>query len=274
MDTTTNSVSKIVNKKNNTLSLPLNILLLVVRSLTTLMRTPEALLPPVAISIFFLVIYQSTLGKAADFIPGIGGSYLGFILPLSIVSGSLSGSGIAAQNLVRDIERGYFDKLLLTPVRRAALLLAPILAGAVILGIQSTIVVLVGLLLGLQPATGILGLLVVIGLGVLLGLGFAGFTVSAALGSGSAAATQGASFLFFPLTFLAPTFVPMSLLSGWLEVAAKVNPITYVLQAMRALLNTGWDGQAIGTSILACLILAVIMYALAAFALRVRTRRS
>ncbi len=259
---------------NNTLSLPVHIYLLVVRSLTTLLRTPEALLPPVAISIFFLIIYQSTLGKAAGYIPGIGGSYLGFILPLSIVSGSLSGSGIAAQNLVRDIERGYFDKLLLTPVRRAALLLAPILAGAIILGIQATIVVLVGLLLGLQPATGFLGLLAVIGLGVLLGIGFSGFTVSAALGSGSAAATQGASFLFFPLTFLAPTFVPLSLLSGWLAVAARINPITYVLEAMRALLNTGWDGKAIVTSILACLILAVAMYALAVVALNARTRRS
>jgi ABC-2 type transport system permease protein len=274
MDTQNNTVLHKSYVKNNALSLPVNIFLLAVRSLTTLLRTPEALLPPVAISIFFLVIYQSTLGKAADFIPGIGGSYLGFILPLSIVSGSLSGSGIAAQNLVRDIERGYFDKLLLTPVRRSALLLAPILAGAVILGFQSTIVVSAGLLLGLKPATGFLGLLVVIGLSVLLGLGFAGFTVSAALGSGSAAATQGASFLFFPLTFLAPTFVPMSLLSGWLEIAAKVNPITYVLQAMRALLNTGWDINAIATSILACLILAIIMYALAAFALRVRTRRN
>jgi ABC-2 type transport system permease protein len=259
---------------NKPLSLPVHIYLLVVRSLTTLLRTPEALLPPVAISIFFLVIYQSTLGKAAGFIPGIGGSYLGFILPLSIVSGSLSGSGIAAQNLVRDIERGYFDKLLLTPVRRAALLLAPILAGAIILGGQATIVVSVGLLLGLKPVTGFLGLLTVIGLGVLLGIGFSGFTVSAALGSGNAAATQGASFLFFPLTFLAPTFVPLSLLSGWLEVAAKLNPITYVLEAMRAVLNTGWDTQAIGTSILACLALAVAMYALAALALSVRTRRT
>ncbi len=260
--------------RSQVLSLPVHIFLLVIRSLTTLSRTPEALLPPLAISIFFLVIYQSTLGKAAGFIPGINGSYLGFILPLSIVSGSLSGSGIAAQNLVRDIERGYFDKLLLTPVRRAALLLAPILAGAVILGIQAAIVVSVGLLLGLKSATGFLGLLAVIGLGILLGIGFAGFTVSAALGSGSAAATQGASFLFFPLTFLAPTFVPLSLLSGWLEVAARINPITYVMEAMRALLNTGWDAKAIGNSILACLILAVAMYALAAFALSVRTRRS
>jgi ABC-2 type transport system permease protein len=273
MQTKTLELTTVRPHANKPLSLPVHVFLLAWRSLVTLLRTPEALLPPIAISIFFLVIYQSTLGKAASFIPGIRGSYLGFILPLSIISGSLSGSGVAAQNLVRDIERGYFDKLLLTPVRRAALLLAPILAGAVILGIQAAIVVGVGLLLGLKPATGFLGLLAVIGLGVLLGIGFAGFTVSAALGSGSAAATQGASFLFFPLTFLAPTFVPLALLSGWLEVAARLNPITYVLEAMRALLNTGWDAQAIGTSLLACLILAAAMYALAVFALRVRTRR-
>jgi len=274
MDTQANNLTITKSKKSNSISLPVNVFLLVIRSLTTIMRTPEALLPPLAISIFFLVIYQSTLGKASSFIPGIGGSYLGFILPLSIVSGSLSGSGIAAQNLVRDIERGYFDKLLLTPVRRAALLLAPIMAGAIILGIQSAIVVAVGLLLGLQPVTGLPGLLVVIGLGILLGIGFAGFTVSAALGSGSAAATQGASFLFFPLTFLAPTFVPLALLSGWLAVAAKLNPITYVMEAMRSLLNTGWDAKAIGISILACLILAAATYALAALALSVRVRRT
>jgi ABC-2 type transport system permease protein len=246
---------------------------LVRRSLVTIARAPEALLPPVFISLFFLVIYQSTLGKAASLIPGIGGSYLGSILPLSIVTSALSGAGIAAQNLVRDLERGYFDKLLLTPVRRPALLLAPILAGSVILGLQAAIVVGVALLMGLEPATGALGLLAVIGIAVLLGTGFAGFTVSAALGSGSAAATQGASFLFFPLTFLAPTFVPLELLSGWLAVAAKLNPITYVLEAMRALLNEGWDWTAIGQGVLACLILAVLTYALAAIALRVRTRR-
>jgi ABC-2 type transport system permease protein len=175
--------------------------------------------------------------------------------------------------LVRDLERGYFDKLILTPVSRPALLLGPILAGSVILGFQAAIVVAVALLLGLHSATGVLGLLAVIGLAVLLGTGFAGFTVSAALGSGSAAATQGASFLCFPLTFLAPTFVPLELLSGWLAVAAQLNPITYVLEAMRALLNTGWDGAAIWKGVLACLILAVVTYTLAAIALRVRTRR-
>jgi ABC-2 type transport system permease protein len=242
--------------------------------LDPIFRTPEALLPPIAISVFFLIIYESTLGRAANFIPNIQGGYLGFILPLSIVSASLSGAGIAAQNVVRDIERGYFNKLLLTPVNRAVLLLGPILAGSVILGLQAAIVVGVALLLGLQSATGVPGLLAVIGLTVLLGTGFAGFTVSAALGSGSAAATQGASFIFFPLTFLTPTLVPLDLLSGWLKTAAQVNPITYVLGAMRPIIGSGWGVTAIWQGVLACVLLAVTTYVLAAVALRARTRRS
>ncbi len=254
-------------------SLPAQIALMTWRSLVTIFRTPSALLPPIAISVFFLVIYESTLGTAAGFIPNLKGGYLGFILPLSIVSASLSGAGIAAQNLVRDIESGYFDKLLLTPASRAALLLGVILSGAMILGLQASLVVGVALLLGLETATGALGLLAVIGLAVLLGTGFAGFTVSAALGSGSAAATQGASFIFFPLTFLAPTFVPIELLDGWLETAARLNPITYVLEAMRSLINTGWEAAAIWQGILACLLLALAMYALTVYALQVRTRR-
>lgn len=250
-------------------------LLITWRNLLTIFRTPAALIPPLGISIFFLIIYESTLGKAAGFIPNLSGnSYLGFILPLSIVSSSLSGAGIAAQNMVRDIESGYFDKLLLTPVSRAALLLGPILAGALILGLQASIVVVVALVMGLESATGFSGLLVVIGLAVLLGTGFAGFTVSAALGSGSAAATQGASFIFFPLTFLTASFVPLDLLSGWLKTAARFNPITYVLEAMRTTLLTGWDSTVIWQGIAACLILAALMYFLAIRALRVRTNRT
>lgn len=254
---------------------PQQILLLTRRNLLTILRTPEALIPPIAISVFFLLIYESTLGEAAAFVPGLSGnSYLGFILPLSIVSSALAGAGLASQNLVRDLESGYFDKLLLTPISRASLLLGPILAGALILALQTSIVIGVGVLLGLEPVTGIPGLLVVIGIALLLGVGFAGFTVSAALGSGSAAVTQSAGFIFFPLTFLTASFVPLELLDGWLRTAARVNPITYVLGAMRDTLNVGWVSSSLWQGVLACLILALAMYALAVFALRVRTRRS
>lgn len=244
------------------------------QNLLTIFRRPEAVLPPIGISLFFLLIYDSTLGGAASFIPNLGGnSYLGFILPLSIVSSSLSGAGIAAQNLVRNIEGGYFDKLLLTPISRAALLTGTILSGGVILGLQASIVVGVALLMGLEVATGILGALAVIGMAVLLGLGFAGFTMSAALGSGNAAVVQSASFIFFPLTFLAPTFVPLELLDGWLKTAARFNPITYVLEAMRATLNTGWDAPTMLRGVAACVILGGFMYILTLRALRIRTSR-
>lgn len=245
------------------------------QNLLTIFRRPAALIPPIAISLFFLVIYNSTLGAAASFIPDLGAnSYLGFILPLSIVSASLSGAGIAAQNLVRNIESGYFDKLLLTPIKRSALLTGTILSGAAILGLQAALVLAVAILMGLQIETGLLGAFAVIGMSVLLGLGFAGFTMSAALGSGNAAVTQSASFVFFPLTFLAPTFVPLELLSGWLRVVALLNPITYVLQAMRAIINEGWVWPEIMAGLLACVILGVAMYLLTLFALRRRTARS
>jgi ABC-2 type transport system permease protein len=245
------------------------------QNLVTIFRRPAALIPPVAISLFFLVIYNSTLGGAASFIPDLGANnYLGFILPLSIVSASLSGAGIAAQNLVRNIESGYFDKLLLTPINRSALLTGTIMSGAVILGLQAALVLGVAILMGLRIETGLLGGLAVIGMSVLLGLGFAGFTMSAALGSGNAAVTQSASFVFFPLTFLAPTFVPLELLSGWLRVAARLNPITYVLEAMRAIINEGWVWQTITAGVVACVILGVAMYLLTLFALRRRTARN
>jgi ABC-2 type transport system permease protein len=248
--------------------------LLVKRNLITMARMPWALVPPFAMSVFLVIIYESTLGKASGFIPSLEGDYLNFILPLSIVTSSVAAAGISAQNLVRDLEGGFFDKLLITPLDRAVLLLSPILAGAIVLGLQASAVLVVGLLLGLKSATGLAGLVAVVAFSVLLGTGFAGFTVSAALASGSAAVTESATFVFVPLTFIAPTFVPIELLDGWLKTAASLNPITYVLEAMRTLLRTGWDIAVMWNGVLACLLLALLTYSLAAIALRVRTRRS
>lgn len=204
------------------------------RSLLTIFRTPAAVIPSLIISVFFLLVYNSSLSRASTFLPGLGdNSYLGFILPVAIVSAALGGAGVAGQSIVRDIESGYFDKLLLTPVSRGALLLGTIISGALILVIQTSAVMIVAVLMGLQSSTGIPGILGVVLLALLLGTGFAGFTVGVALRTGNATATQGASLLFFPLTFLTATFVPVSLLSGWIATAAIYNPITYILEAMR-----------------------------------------
>jgi ABC-2 type transport system permease protein len=231
-------------------------------------------IPSILISAFFLFVYEASLGGASQFLPGLAGkSYLGFILPVAVVSAALSGAGVAGQAIVRDIESGYFDKLLLTPVSRAALLLGAMIAGALVLVLQTSVVTLLGVLLGLSPATGVWGILVVLLFALLLGTAFAGFTVGIALRSGSAAATQGASFLFFPLTFITATFVPANLLSGWLKTAAQYNPITYLLDAMRSVLLNGWEGDVLLRGVLSCLALGAITFWFAFTSLRARTRQ-
>lgn len=244
------------------------------RNLVVIFRTPDAVIPPLIISAFFLLVYNASLGNASGFLPGLAGkSYLGFILPVSVVSAALSGAGVAGQSLVRDIESGYFDKLMLTPASRSALVLGPIIAGAVVLGLQTAFVIGIGLLMGLQPETGWLGIGGVLGYALLVGLAFSGFVIGIALRSGNAGATQGAIFLFFPLTFLTSTFVPVDLLSGWIRTAAQYNPITYILDAMRSLLNNGWESAVLAQGFGACAVLAVITFAFALHSLRRRTRR-
>jgi ABC-2 type transport system permease protein len=220
-----------------------DIALLVQRALRTTLRVPAAIVPTIAISVFFLFVYNSGLAPVAD-LPGFQGSYLGFILPVSIVSAAVSGAGLAGQALIRDIEAGYFTKVLLTPASRLAIVWGPMVASAILLVVQVLAILLLGLLLGLDPATGLPGLLVVIGYAFLWGMGFAGYSAFMALRTKSAAAAQAATFAFFPLIFLSATFVPLEYIEAqWLRTAARLNPTTYVFDAMRALLNEGWRAE-------------------------------
>ncbi|MEL6525918.1 MAG: ABC transporter permease, partial [Chloroflexota bacterium] len=87
------------------------------------------------------------------------------------------------------------------------------------------------------------------------------------------AATQGGNFLFFPLTFLTATFVPIELLDGWIKVAATINPITYILEAMRSIMIDGWVLNTNLQGLLACAVLALITFGFSMAGLRVRTSR-
>jgi ABC-2 type transport system permease protein len=216
-------------------------LIMIGRSLRSYLRQPAAIIPSFAISVFFLFVYNSGLGSVSQ-LPGFKGSYLAFIIPVSIASGAVGGAGLAGQALIRDIESGYFTKLLLTPTRRLAIIWGPMVAGAVILVAQVLLILALGLLLGLDSKTGFLGLALVVGYAFLWGMAFAGFSVFVALRTRNAAATQSATLIFFPLIFLSTTFVPMDYISSeWLKVAAVINPTTYVFEAMRALLIDGWE---------------------------------
>jgi len=220
-----------------------DVLLLVVRSLRNNLRVPAALIPNVAISVFFLFVFNAGLSSVAN-LPGFKGSYLAFIIPVSIVSASVGGAGGAGQLLVRDIESGYFTKLLLTRSSRLALVWGPMIAGAVLLVGQVIIILLLGLALGLDSATGVAGMLVVLFYAFLWGMAFAGYAVAVALKTRNAAAAEAATFAFFPLIFLSTTFVPKEYIEAeWLKWAATANPTTYIYDAMRSVLIDGWEAR-------------------------------
>ena len=207
------------------------------RSLREVIRTPEALFPTLFIPIFFLVV---NTGQAAKIFPSDstgfleGQGYGAFQLPASLL---LAGSfGTAALFLVEEIEGGYFDKLRAIPVPRYSIVLGRLVAEGAKCVVISTVIVLIALPFGIEIASGPIGFLLLIALSSLWGIVYAGFMQLIALKTRSAAATNAGGMIFFPLLFLTPNFVPRDLLTEPMEVAATLNPVTYLMEALRSLI--------------------------------------
>jgi ABC-2 type transport system permease protein len=231
-------------------------------------RTPAYLIPNLIVPVFF---YFVTLGSTKAFAASWGlTNYEGFLLPMSVIFAAQGGS--AGLNMVADIESGYFEKLLLTPVSRFTLLVGAMSADFLRIMVQATIVLLIALVAGLSFETGAVGAIAFILIGSLFGLAYSGLGFAMALKTGNAQATQTMWLLFMPLMFLTTMFAPKDALSGWMEVAASLNPMTYLLQGLRSLSMEGWDAGDIGVSLLAVGVLGTVSLTLAFLALRGRVR--
>ena len=224
-------------------------LVLARRALREAIRTPEALVPTLFIPLFFLVV---NVGQAARIFPGSstaflhGQGYGAFQLPSSLLLAASFGS--AALFLVEEIEGGYFDKLRATPVPRSAIVLGRLLAEALKAVAIAGVIVLLGLVFGITIASGVFGALLLILLTALWAVAYSGFMQIIALKTRSAAATNSAGLVFFPLLFLTPNLVPRDLLTRPMEVAATINPVTYVMEAMRSLIlqDLRWETISLG----------------------------
>lgn len=246
--------------------------LMIFRSLRNTLRQPAAILPNIAISLFFLLVYNSGLSSVAN-LPGFKGSYLAFILPVSIVSAAVGGAGLAGQSIIRDLESGYFVKMLLTPAKRLSLIWGPMFSGAAILVVQVLLIVAIAVAMGLHSASGFLGIVMVVFFAFLWGMAFAGYAAFMALRTKNAAAAQASTFAFFPLIFLTSTFVPREYITaGWLKVVAVANPTTYVFDAMRSLLIDGWSAGPILLGLAVMAAFATLTGTLALTAARRATR--
>jgi ABC-2 type transport system permease protein len=241
------------------------------RALRAVPRDPAAVVPPVFIALFFFVVNIATLKKLTGSHPGF--SYQAFEVATAILLGVTGVSRAPA--LVMDVQTGYLDRLLLTPVRRAAILLGHMAADVAVAALLTVPILILGVILGVRFHGGLAGAVMFMLLASLWSLAFAGFGYAVALKTGNPAAVNSLFLLFFPFLFLTSSYVPRSQLSGWLSTVAGFNPVTYLLGGLRSLvLGSGWQWGQIGQAVAAIAVVGVISMTLCFAALRGRVKRS
>lgn len=239
------------------------------RSIRAILREPEYLIPSIILPVFFFAVNVGSLETVGQ---NFGtGDFKAFQLPVAIV---LAVTGVTrATALVTDIQSGYFDRLLISPVNRFALLLGLMMADFVLVLSLSILVVLMGLTLGINFVTGFGGVLVFLLFSGFWGLAFTGFPYAIALKTGNPAAVATSFLLFFPFSFLTTAYVPKEFLSGWLKTVAEYNPVTYLLDGLRALISVGWDFQKLSLMFAAIGLVGLVSFTLAFGALVGRLKK-
>jgi ABC-2 type transport system permease protein len=245
------------------------------RSIARTMRQPAQIVPALVFPLFLLAVNTGGLNNVTK-LPGFPtDSYLTFALSITFMQGAMFALMNAGTNLAADVETGFLNRLALTPLRGSALLTG-MLAGVLVLGfVQAATFLLVGLTAGAHVAAGVGGVLVIFALSFLMTLGFGAIGSAAALRTGSGEAVQGLFPLFFVLLFLSSMSLPRDLIqTDWFREIATWNPISYLIEAVRSLLITGWDGRALALGFAVAIGLVAVGTFLASLALRTRLVRT
>jgi len=245
------------------------------RSVLRTLRQPANVAAPLLFPMLLLAVNSGGL-KAETNLPGFPtDSFVAFALAVPFIQGALFATMNAGTDLARDIQTGFLNRLSLTPMRGIAVL-AGQLGGAVALGlVQAAVYLGVGLAVGVRPASGGLGVLVLFVFAVLVTLAFGALGTFAALRTGSGEAVQSLFPAFFVFLFISSMNIPRNLIEQtWFRDLATANPVSYLLECVRSLIITGWDGQALALGFGITGVITIVALLLSTWALRVRMARS
>jgi ABC-2 type transport system permease protein len=202
------------------------------RALNELVRVPGAAIPGVLAPAIFMLGLTSVFGKLT-LLPGFtSNDFMTFLIAVSLLQGAGFTGAATGVNLARDIEHGWFDRLIVAPPARSALLAGLVLSASMRALIPMTFLLLVGFSFGVHfPGVG--GLL----LAVFLGAGFAAVAASWGVTLALRFKTQSAAPLMQAGIFMAVLFTtsyaPLDLLTGWLHWVATYNPVRFIIEAAR-----------------------------------------
>jgi ABC-2 type transport system permease protein len=216
------------------------------RSIMRTVRQPASIIPATLFPLILLAINSSGLDATTE-IPGFPtDSYVTFALAFAFLQAGVFAVVGTGQNLAEDQVNGFFSRLQLTPIRPAALV-AGQLAGTLTLGLfQASTYIAVGLIAGGSIEAGIPGALVLIALATLITLAFGSIGLIAGMRASTPENVQGIFPVLFVFLFMSSMALPRDLIqTDWFRTVATYNPVSYMIEGIRSLLITGWDGEAL-----------------------------
>jgi ABC-2 type transport system permease protein len=205
---------------------------LVRRAANELLRVPGAAIPGVLAPTIFFFGLTSVFGHLT-LVPGFTtSSYQSFIIPISLMQGAGFTGAATGVNLARDIEQGWFDRLLVSPAPRPVLLAGMVISASLRSLIPASVLIVVALAIGAHwPGLGGLAIAVVIVMGMGTVAALWGCALALKFRSQSAAPLMQAGMFVLILTTTA--YAPLALLTGWLHTVATYNPATQIVEAAR-----------------------------------------
>jgi ABC-2 type transport system permease protein len=251
------------------MTLAAQVLHLARRSVIRTLRQPANWITPLIFPLALMAVNTGGLDAATN-LPGFpSDSFLAFFLAFPFIQGALFATVNAGVDLARDIQTGFLNRLSLTPMQGGALLVGH-LGGVIAMGfLQALWYLCAGLAVGVRLESGVLGALVIFVLAVLIVLAFGSFGALAALRTGSTEAVHSLFPVFFVFLFISSMNLPRNLIeTEWFRIAASVNPVSYLIEAIRSLVIVGWDGQALALGFGFTIALAILGLTLSSLALR------
>lgn len=245
------------------------------RSVKGTLRQPGGWMPAFVFPLFIVAVNTSTMGRSVD-IPGFPqvDSLLDFLLASAVTHGVLFGGITAGSDTATDVETGFFDRLLSSPVPRSAILVGR-LSGAAVFGAgQAVVFSAIFFAFGVRPLGGVGAVAVLVVYAMLLALFVGGVAAALALRTGSAEAVQNAFPLTFILLFVSSAFFPTELMRGIYRDLADANPVTWMIDGARHQVITGFDLEQALISFGVAAVLATGAIALANVALRARIKEA
>lgn len=207
------------------------------RALSVQFRRAQLLMPTFVLPLMLLAVIASgtSAAQGLDSFPDVG-SYLGFVVPGTIIQGTILAGLTAGIAMASDIEFGFFDRLLATPVRRTSLVLGRLSGVLGLAVLQTAFFLAVALLFGASYPGGVVGVLATIVLAAINAVAMGGIASAIAIRTGSLSLLQSLFPFMFVMLFTAPAFFPQELLTPALRDISVYNPLTYVVEGARALL--------------------------------------